>query len=110
MVLSSSCLAQDSTFGIDGSVSLKTTELPFVLFHDSPWSFRRTQASITILESIALLLDNNLTLHASVPETAGMATVERLSACRLGQELNRGLSERLGVVGSGGGPLLACST
>jgi hypothetical protein len=86
------------------------TELPFVLFHDSPWSFLRTQAFIIILKCTSLLLDNNLALHAPVPETAGMATLERISAGRLGQELNRGLSERLGVVRSGGGPLLACST
>src|ERR1700747_3671587 len=54
IVFSSSYLAKDSNFRIDGSVSLKTTELPLVLFHDSRWSFRRTQASITILECIIL--------------------------------------------------------
>jgi hypothetical protein len=61
------------------------TELPFVLFHDSRWLFLRIQAFNIILECIILLLDNNLTLHASVPETAGMATVERIGACHLGK-------------------------
>ena len=70
---------------MDGSVSTMMTELPFVLFHDSLWSFQRTQAFVTIL-----LLDNNLALHAFVPETAGMATLERIRAWRLGQELNDG--------------------
>ena len=66
------------------------TELPFVLFHDSLWSFRRTQAFVIILECSNRLLDNNLAFHAFVPETAGMATLKRISAWRLGQELNRG--------------------
>ena len=67
-----------------------TTELPSVLFHDSPWSFAYTQAFISILERNMLLLDNNLALHAFVPETAGMATLKRVSARCLSQELNRG--------------------
>ena len=47
-------------------------------------------AVISILECDILLLDNNLALHAFVPETAGMATLKRIGAWRLGQELNRG--------------------
>jgi hypothetical protein len=66
------------------------TELLFVLFHDLPWSFPRTQAFISILECNSLLLDNNLALHAFVPETAGMATLKCISARCLSQELNRG--------------------
>ena len=66
------------------------TELPFVLFHDSLWSFQRTQAFVTILECTILLLDNNLALHAFVPETAGMATLKRIRAWRLGQKVDHG--------------------
>ena len=65
------------------------TELPSVLFHDSPWSFPRTQAFISILECSVLLLDNNLALHAFVAETAGMATLKRISARCLSQEVYR---------------------
>jgi len=87
------------------------TELPFVLFHNSQWTFRSTHAFVTIPECIAtsvrnrvrsalgrrgrqaaliLLLDNDLALHAFVPETARMATLKRISAWRLGQELEHG--------------------
>ena len=40
--------------------------------------------------ALILLLDNDLALHAFVPETARMATLKRVSARRLRQELNRG--------------------
>ena len=66
------------------------TELPFVLFHDTLWSFRRARAFAAIPECSILLLDNNLALHAFVPETAGMATLKRIRAWLLGQELNHG--------------------
>ena len=66
------------------------TELLSVLFHGSLCSFRRTQAFVTSLECTILLLDNNLPLHAFVPETAGMATLERIRAWRLGQEVDHG--------------------
>ena len=48
------------------------------------------QAFVSIQEWIILRLDNNLALHAFVPETAGMATLKRVSARCSGQELNRG--------------------
>ena len=80
----------NSDFGIDASVSIIMTEFLFVLFHDSRWSFRRIQAFVIIWKCSNQLLDNNLALHAFVPETAGMATLKGISARCLSQELNGG--------------------
>jgi hypothetical protein len=85
-------------------VSITTAELPLVQFHDSHWSFPRTQAFISILECNILLLDNNLALHAFVPETAGMATLKGISARCLSQELNHGRFSLLEL------PTLLCRT
>jgi hypothetical protein len=93
IVFSSSYLAKDSNFEIDGSVSLKTTELPFVLFHD--WRLVISAHSSIyhhpgMHHPTALLLDNNLTLHAPVAETASVTTLERISARGLCEEFDRG--------------------
>lgn len=66
------------------------TELPLVIFHASLCLFRGGQAFVIILECGNRLLDNDLPLHAFVPETAGMATLKRIGARSLSQELNRG--------------------
>ena len=59
------------------------TRIRSVLFHES-------QAFVTLVECILLWLDNNLTLHALVPKTAGMATLERIRSWSLGNELDHG--------------------
>ena len=56
------------------------------------------------LRSDSCRINNDLALHASVAETAGMATLKRISARRLSQELNRGRFSLLEL------PTLLCRT
>ena len=66
---------------------MMVTGVSAVLFHESVKSFG-AQALVTVLESNLLLFDSNLTLHAPVPEAAGMAAVERIRSWILGNELD----------------------
>jgi len=66
------------------------TGIPSVLFHESLNTFRRAQVFVTLVEYTFLLLDNNLALHAFVPETAGMATLKLIRPRSLGNELDHG--------------------
>ena len=65
------------------------TGIPSALFHESLNSFRRVQAFVTLVECILLWLDNNLTLHALVPKTTGMAALERIRSWSLGNVLDQ---------------------
>src|ERR1700719_1386882 len=70
------------------SLSMMMTELNYVLFQESPSSFRHTQAFVIIVECVILLLDNNLALHAFVPKSARMAALKRICSWSLGNELD----------------------
>jgi hypothetical protein len=56
-----------------------------------PWRLAGDETSyVPILECTILRLDDNLAFHAFVSKTAGMATLKRICARRLRQELNHG--------------------
>jgi len=61
------------------------------LISDSCTKLFSARSSIRHLaECVLLWLDNNLTLHALVPKTAGMATLKGIRSWSLGNELNHG--------------------